>query len=62
MLEDARKRHENEMRDLREQLAIEKESWEDMFMRKQQSKLKEMVGVGKKEKLNTISGNVFVLV
>ena len=36
---EASRRHAREMEDLKRQLAIEKESWEEMFMRKQQAKL-----------------------
>jgi hypothetical protein len=38
------RRHAQELQNLKEQLAIEKESWEDMFMRKQQANLRDKVG------------------
>ena len=40
-LREQGKRHEKELRELREQLTIEKESWEEMYMRKQEAVLKE---------------------
>eukprot|EP00041_Stephanoeca_diplocostata_P020358 m.453723 g.453723 ORF g.453723 m.453723 type:complete len:878 (+) comp21554_c0_seq2:287-2920(+) len=40
LLRDTHARHDEELRNLKAQLAIEKESWEDMFMRKQESRMK----------------------
>mmetsp|Transcript_33985 Transcript_33985/g.102494 ORF Transcript_33985/g.102494 Transcript_33985/m.102494 type:complete len:795 (-) Transcript_33985:2400-4784(-) len=40
LLRESSQRHEREVAALKEQLAIEKESWEDMFMRKQAAQLK----------------------
>lgn len=40
LLRESAKRHERELVSLKEQLAIEKESWEDMYMRKQTAQLK----------------------
>jgi 5-azacytidine-induced protein 1 len=40
LLRECSKRHEREVVALKEQLAIEKESWEDMYMRKQTAQLK----------------------
>lgn len=42
-LAEAARRQAVEAQSLREQLAIEKESWEEMFMRKQQMNLREKV-------------------
>ena len=39
----ATRRHKVEIKNLREQLAIEKESWESMFMRRQDASLAEKV-------------------
>ena len=43
MVEETKSRYEREMAELRQRLAIEKESWEDMYMRKQQSMLLQKV-------------------
>ena len=40
---EAVRRQQAEMQELRAQLAIEKESWEDMFMRKQHASIKQKV-------------------
>ena len=40
---EASRRQQMEMQNMRDKLAVEKESWEDMFMRKQQAMLREKV-------------------
>lgn len=42
-LKEERVAHERELNDAKAQLNIERESWEDMFMRKQESVLKAKV-------------------
>ncbi len=45
-LAESARRQQVELQSLREQLAIEKESWEEMFLRRQQMNLKEKVRLG----------------
>ena len=45
LIEEHTRRHQKELREMREQLAIEKESWEEMYMRKQEALLKSKVSL-----------------